>query len=122
MRCTRTCAACSASRGGWRRRRRAGRSGTSASAAGRTGLRTEAGNRYGREPRGDETMDVVSQVADGVATIALSRPAKKNALTAPMYQAMADALRAFEADPSVRCIVVHGSAEAFTAGNDLEDF
>ncbi|MFO1299381.1 MAG: enoyl-CoA hydratase [Burkholderiaceae bacterium] len=67
-------------------------------------------------------MDVVSQVADGVATIALSRPAKKNALTAPMYQAMADALRAFEADPSVRCIVVHGSAEAFTAGNDLEDF
>lgn len=67
-------------------------------------------------------MDVVNQVADGVATIALSRPAKKNALTAPMYQAMADALRAFEADPSVRCIVVHGSAEAFTAGNDLEDF
>jgi enoyl-CoA hydratase/carnithine racemase len=67
-------------------------------------------------------MDVVNQVADGVATVALSRPAKKNALTAPMYQAMADALRAFEADPSVRCIVVHGSADAFTAGNDLEDF
>ena len=67
-------------------------------------------------------MDVVNQVADGVATIALNRPAKKNALTAPMYQAMADALRAFEADPSVRCIVVHGSAEVFTAGNDLEDF
>ncbi|GMV02812.1 MAG: enoyl-CoA hydratase [Burkholderiales bacterium] len=55
-------------------------------------------------------------------TIALNRPAKKNALTASMYGAMADALRATEADPAVRCIVIHGSAEAFTAGNDLEDF
>lgn len=67
-------------------------------------------------------MDVLTKVADGVATIVLNRPAKKNALTAPMYQAMADALRAAEADAAVRCIVIHGSAEAFTAGNDLEDF
>ncbi len=67
-------------------------------------------------------MEVLTKVAEGVATIVLNRPAKKNALTAPMYQAMADALRASEADAAVRCIVIHGSAEAFTAGNDLEDF
>jgi enoyl-CoA hydratase/carnithine racemase len=67
-------------------------------------------------------MDVLTRVADGIATIAMNRRAKKNALTAPMYRAMADALRAGDADPAVRCIVIHGTAEAFTAGNDLEDF
>ena len=50
-------------------------------------------------------MDVLTRVADGIATIAMNRPAKKNALTAPMYRAMADALRAGDADPAVRCIV-----------------
>ena len=65
-------------------------------------------------------MDVLTRVADGIATIAMNRPAKKNALTAPMYRAMADALRAGDADPAVRCIVIHGTADAFTAGNDLE--
>lgn len=67
-------------------------------------------------------MDVLTRVVDGVAAIVLNRPAKKNALTAPMYQALAEALHACDADPAVRCIVIHGSAEAFTAGNDLEDF
>ncbi len=67
-------------------------------------------------------MDVLTHVADGIATIELNRPGKKNALTAPMYRAMTGGLRAAEADPAVRCILVHGSAEAFTAGNDLEDF
>ena len=57
-------------------------------------------------------MDVLTDVADGVATIALNRLAKKNAITSPMYQAMADALRAADADLAVRCIVIHGSADA----------
>ena len=35
---------------------------------------------------------------NGVATIEIARPEKKNALTAAMYQAMADALRAAQAD------------------------
>jgi len=67
-------------------------------------------------------MDVLVSSAGGIATIALDRPAKKNAITAPMYQAMADALRARDAEGAVRCIVIHGTSEAFTAGNDLEDF
>jgi enoyl-CoA hydratase/carnithine racemase len=67
-------------------------------------------------------MDVLTRVENGVATIALNRLAKKNALTAPMYQAMADALRANDADPAVRCTVIHGTAEVFAAGNDLDDF
>jgi len=57
-----------------------------------------------------------------VATIGFQRPQKKNALTAAMYEALADALGAAEADPEVRAILFHGTPEAFTAGNDLNDF
>lgn len=67
-------------------------------------------------------QEVVARSAGGIATIVLNRPARKNAITAPMYQALADALRAAGEDPAVRCIVVHGTPQAFTAGNDLEDF
>ena len=57
-----------------------------------------------------------------VATVGFDRPAKKNALTAAMYEALADAVAAAEADREVRAILFHGTQEAFTAGNDLNDF
>jgi enoyl-CoA hydratase/carnithine racemase len=58
----------------------------------------------------------------GVATIEIARPEKKNALTAAMYQAMADALRAANGDASVRAVLITGQPGIFTSGNDLEDF
>jgi enoyl-CoA hydratase/carnithine racemase len=67
-------------------------------------------------------MDIASSKADGVLTIQFNRPDKKNAFTAAMYQAMTDALQDAERDASVRAILFLGNAEAFTAGNDLEDF
>ncbi len=39
-----------------------------------------------------------------------------------MYQAMTDALRAAETDPSIRVILIAGTESCFTAGNDLADF
>ncbi|AOR68757.1 enoyl-CoA hydratase [Burkholderia stabilis] len=60
--------------------------------------------------------------ADGVLTITIARPAKKNALTAAMYQTMADALAEAEEDNAVRVILLRGGDGNFTAGNDLEDF
>lgn len=57
-----------------------------------------------------------------VMAIAIDRAAKKNAITAEMYDAFASALREAEGDASVRVILVHGGREAFTAGNDIEDF
>jgi len=57
-----------------------------------------------------------------ILAIAFDRPQKKNALTAEMYEAMAGALRAAEGDEAVRVILFHGSPQAFTAGNDIEDF
>ncbi len=67
-------------------------------------------------------MDILASKADGILTIAFNRPEKKNAITAAMYQAMADALVDGEADAAVRAILFIGKPESFTAGNDLEDF
>lgn len=57
-----------------------------------------------------------------VMHIAISRPEKKNALTADMYVALADAVDQAESDRAVRVLLLHGKGGAFTAGNDLEDF
>jgi enoyl-CoA hydratase/carnithine racemase len=57
-----------------------------------------------------------------VVRIAINRPEKKNALTADMYTSLADAVEKAERDSSVRVLVLHGKGDAFTAGNDLQDF
>ncbi|NJD35179.1 MAG: enoyl-CoA hydratase [Betaproteobacteria bacterium] len=62
------------------------------------------------------------ELIDGVFRIEIARPEKKNALTAEMYQAMADALARAEADPAARVILISGAGGNFTAGNDLADF
>lgn len=66
--------------------------------------------------------EILTNRADGILTITINRPEKKNALTSAMYAAMADALEAAEIDAAVRVIVFAGNGGAFTAGNDLQDF
>ena len=63
-----------------------------------------------------------TSTVDRIARIELDRADKKNAITADMYQAMADALKAAEADREVRVVLFHGKPDCFTAGNDLRDF
>lgn len=60
--------------------------------------------------------------AGGILTLTISRPDKKNALTAAMYAALADAITAADGDSSIRVILITGSDDSFTAGNDLKDF
>lgn len=67
-------------------------------------------------------MDILTSKADGILTIEFNRIERKNAITAVMYQAMADALVAAETDDTVRAILIAGKPEIFTAGNDLDDF
>ncbi|EHR69408.1 enoyl-CoA hydratase/carnithine racemase [Burkholderiales bacterium JOSHI_001] len=67
-------------------------------------------------------MSIRTGVLNGVASIEIARPEKKNALTIAMYQAMADALRAAAGDASVRAVLITGQPGIFTSGNDLEDF
>ncbi len=67
-------------------------------------------------------MTIKTATLNGVATIEIARPEKKNALTMAMYQAMADALAAAGADPAVRAVLITGQPGLFTSGNDIEDF
>ncbi|AFT84506.1 enoyl-CoA hydratase [Paraburkholderia phenoliruptrix] len=68
------------------------------------------------------TTDILVERANGVLTLAFNRPDKKNAITAAMYQTMADTLVEAQRDASVRAMLIRGSANIFSAGNDLEDF
>jgi len=67
-------------------------------------------------------MSIKTAIVNGVATIEIARPEKKNALTRAMYQAMADALLAANGDKSVRAVLIQGQPGIFTSGNDIEDF
>jgi len=57
----------------------------------------------------------------GLLTLCLS-PEKKNALTRAMYSALAAALKEADEDPGIYAVLITGSHECFTAGNDIADF
>lgn len=57
-----------------------------------------------------------------IRTVRMNRPDKKNALTATMYQTMADALESANVHKDIRCVVIAGAPGAFSVGNDLAEF
>jgi len=67
-------------------------------------------------------MSIKIATLNGVATIEIARPEKKNAITVDMYAAMGEALRAANAEPAVRAVLITGQPGIFSSGNDLEDF
>ena len=67
-------------------------------------------------------MSIRTATLNGVATIEIARPEKKNAITQAMYAQMAEALDAAKADDAVRAVLITGQPGIFTSGNDLEDF
>ncbi len=68
------------------------------------------------------TQDILSHTEAGVMTITLNRVDKKNSITADMYGAMADAIKAAQDDAAVRVVVLQGHETIFSAGNDIGDF
>ena len=67
-------------------------------------------------------MTIKSANLNGVATIEIARPEKKNAITGAMYLQMAAALDAARLDAAVRAVLITGQPGIFTSGNDIEDF
>jgi methylglutaconyl-CoA hydratase len=65
-----------------------------------------------------ETVNV--QVAGHVGRVTLARPARHNVLDERMIHELTAALRALEADRSVRAILLAASGESFCAGADLD--
>ena len=63
-----------------------------------------------------------SDTKDRVARVRFDRIDKKNAITVEMYAQLGAALAAADADAEVRAILLHGTADCFTAGNDVADF
>lgn len=65
---------------------------------------------------------VVEGPRDGVATLTLNRPDKKNALSIALRGEISDALAALIADESLKCLIVTGAGDVFSAGFDLKEF
>ncbi|MDO6569139.1 enoyl-CoA hydratase [Alteromonas sp. 1_MG-2023] len=65
---------------------------------------------------------ILSEKHNGVLTITINRPEKKNALTRGMYLSMADALLGIEHDESIKTVLFRGEGDCFTSGNDITDF
>jgi enoyl-CoA hydratase/carnithine racemase len=58
----------------------------------------------------------------GLLTLRMHRPEKKNALTRAMYSGMAEVLVQADQDKSVRAVLITGDEGCFTSGNDVADF
>jgi enoyl-CoA hydratase len=67
-------------------------------------------------------MGVRSDKSGHVTTIVLARPEVKNAVDRETAAALAEAFRAFEADPEARVAVLFGEGGTFSAGADLGAF
>ncbi|CRM13380.1 MULTISPECIES: enoyl-CoA hydratase [Pseudomonas] len=68
------------------------------------------------------TDAILLQRERGLLTLQLNRPDKKNALTRAMYTQLAEALERADADATLNAVLIQGSHECFTAGNDIGDF
>jgi enoyl-CoA hydratase len=66
------------------------------------------------------TLVVVDEPVEGVRRITLDRPEKRNALGNRLRGDLLSALRAGDADPDVRVMVVRGAGTCFSAGYDLQ--
>ncbi|MEN3026739.1 MAG: enoyl-CoA hydratase-related protein [Chlorobiota bacterium] len=56
-----------------------------------------------------------------VGVVQLNRPEKLNALSLPLMEELLAALEAYDADPEIRCMVLHGNERAFAAGADIDE-
>jgi 2-(1,2-epoxy-1,2-dihydrophenyl)acetyl-CoA isomerase len=65
-----------------------------------------------------ETL-LVDVADNGVVTVTMNRPHKKNAADAAMWRELRDVWTELSLDPDVRCVVMTGAGDAFCAGADL---
>lgn len=66
-------------------------------------------------------MSVAVSIVGAVGSITLDRPAKRNAVSYEMWQALEAACRRLAADEAVRVVVLRGAGEHFCAGADIGD-
>ena len=65
------------------------------------------------------TPPVLTAIADGIGTITLNRPEKRNALSKDMRPALAAAVTQMRDDPQVYAVILTGAGGAFCSGGDI---
>ncbi len=75
---------------------------------------------------GDDTIaampdEILTSVADGIATVTLNRPDQRNAMNGAMLTGLRAAIDDLDTRRDVRVIVVRGAGPAFCAGMDLKE-
>lgn len=71
----------------------------------------------------ETTPEVLARKADGIGWLIFNNPAKHNAISVEMATAVPRIMADFDADPSIRVIVLTGMGErAFAAGSNISGF
>ncbi|MCW8378702.1 p-hydroxycinnamoyl CoA hydratase/lyase [Streptomyces justiciae] len=66
--------------------------------------------------------NVLVEISDGIAWVALNRPDKRNAMSPALNEDMRGALIELEGDDRAQVVVLTGVGEAFSAGMDLQAY
>ena len=65
--------------------------------------------------------EILTSVADGIATVTMNRPAQRNAMNRALLDGMRKSFDDLDARRDVRVIVLRGAGPAFCAGMDLKE-
>ena len=69
------------------------------------------------------TAKIIAEVDGAVGWLRINQPERRNAISLEMWQGLADATAAFEADAGVRVVVIHGvGGRSLAAGADISEF
>lgn len=73
-------------------------------------------------PSSEASPLVQTDFSDGLLTVTLNRPERRNALDPAVRDALAEAIDGAARSPAIRAVVITGAGEAFCAGGDLGSF
>ncbi|KAF7131315.1 hypothetical protein CNMCM5793_004429 [Aspergillus hiratsukae] len=65
------------------------------------------------------TDPILTTTQDGITTITINRPHRRNAVDPPTAKALYNAILAFDADPAQKICILTGAGGTFCAGADL---
>src|SRR5262247_3471409 len=66
--------------------------------------------------------EILSERTGNILRVTVNRPAKKNAMTSAMYNALADVFNKAAKDDEISVVIWDAAGDSFSAGNDVEDF
>src|SRR5215469_13440529 len=84
---------------------------------------TKTGETMTGETTTGETGKLVARKDGALGRITLNNPARLNALSLDMYEALGRAIDSFTSDPAIRTIILTGEGgRAFASGADISEF